>query len=59
VNFTKTLTIKDFQQVQQSSISQLSYYLRETWVNKLKEIIKQNFVESNEDKSKGREWFSL
>ena len=45
VNFTKTLTIKDFQQVQQSSISQLSYYLRETWVNKLKEIIKQNFAE--------------
>jgi len=37
------MKVDEFKQIQKSNISQLSYYLRETWVNKLKEIIKQNF----------------
>ena len=39
-NVTKTMKVDDFKQIQASSISQTSYYLKETWVNKLKEIIK-------------------
>ena len=35
--------IEDFKQIQNSSISQTSYYLRETWVNKIKDIIKGSF----------------
>ena len=42
-NVTKTMKVDDFLQIQASSISQTSYYLKETWVNKLKEIIKANF----------------
>lgn len=35
-NITKSMGIEDFKQIQNSSISQTSYYLRETWVNKIK-----------------------
>jgi dynein heavy chain, axonemal len=42
-NINKTMGIEDFKQIQNSSISQTSYYLRETWVNKIKDIIKGNF----------------
>ena len=39
------MKVDDFKQIQASSISQTSYYLKETWVNKIKEIIKANFSE--------------
>lgn len=42
-NINKSMRIEDFKQIQNSSISQTSYYLRETWVNKIKDIIKGNF----------------
>lgn len=42
-NINKTMGIEDFKQIQNSSISQTSYYLRETWVNKIKDIIKGHF----------------
>ena len=42
-NINKTMGIEDFKQIQNSSISQTSYYLRETWVNKIKDIIKGYF----------------
>lgn len=41
-NINKSIGIEDFKQIQNSSISQTSYYLRETWVNKIKDIIKGN-----------------
>jgi dynein heavy chain len=55
-NITKTMRIDEFKQIQASSISQTSYYLRETWVNKIKEIIKNNFQETS---STGKSWFNL
>jgi len=42
-NIPKTTKVDEFKQIQASSISQNSYYLKETWVNKIKEIIKANF----------------
>ena len=56
-NITKTMRIDEFKQIQASSISQTSYYLRETWVNKVKEIIKSNFQESSSGSAKS--WFNL
>lgn len=56
-NITKTMRIDEFKQIQASSISQTSYYLRETWVNKVKEIIKTNFQESSSGSAKS--WFNL
>lgn len=47
-NINKSLGIEDFKQIQNSSISQTSYYLRETWVNKIKDIIKGNFNDLGE-----------
>lgn len=44
-NVTKTMKVDEFKQIQTSSITQTSYYLKETWLNKLKEIIKTNFQE--------------
>lgn len=59
-NVTKTMKVDDFKQIQASSISQTSYYLKETWVNKIKEIIKANFSESNGgDDRYGASWFNL
>ena len=37
------MTVDDFNQIQASAISQAAYYLKETWVTKIKEIIKQNY----------------
>ena len=51
-NFNKTLKLDEFKQIEASSISQCSYYLRETWVTKIKDIIKDNFRNS-------KEWFNL
>jgi hypothetical protein len=34
--------VDEFSQIQTSSTQQTSFYLKETWVNKLKEIIKAN-----------------
>jgi hypothetical protein len=42
-NITKTMKVDEFNQIQASSISQASYFLKETWVNKIKEIIKSSF----------------
>lgn len=39
-NITKTMKVEEFKNVQSSSITQTSYYLKETWLNKIKEIIK-------------------
>jgi hypothetical protein len=42
-NITKTMKVEEFKNVQTSSITQTSYYLKETWLNKIKEIIKTQF----------------
>jgi len=47
-NFTKTLKLEEFKQIEVSSISQCSYYLRETWVSKVKDIIKEKFKDSGD-----------
>jgi len=46
-NITKSMQVNEFRQIQKSSTSQISYYLKETWVNKIKDIIKQNFSEDS------------
>jgi len=54
------MKVNEFNQIQKSSTSQISYYLKETWVNKIKEIIKTNFVEDPQvAREFGREWTSL
>ena len=50
------MTVDDFNQIQASAISQAAYYLKETWVTKIKEIIKQNYQEAPEGQ---RSWFNL
>ena len=52
-NITKTMRVEEFKQIQASSISQTSYYLRETWVGKLRDIVKNNFHDSS------KAWFNL
>ena len=52
-NINKSMRIEDFKQIQNSSISQTSYYLRETWVNKVKDIIKGNFNNIDND------WYNI
>lgn len=47
-NITKTQTVDEFSQIQTSSTQQTSFYLKETWVNKLKEIIKANHQEQSD-----------
>ena len=42
-NITKTMKVDEFKQIQSSSTTQTGYYLKETWLNKLKEIIKGQF----------------
>lgn len=49
----KTMRLEDFKQIQSGSISQRAYYLKETWVNRLKEIIKSYFS------GVGKGWFNL
>jgi hypothetical protein len=44
-NITKSMKCDEFDQIQKSSIGQISYYLKESWVNKVKDIIKTNFAE--------------
>ena len=50
------MNVEEFNQIQASSISQQAYYLKETWVTKIKEIIKQNYQEAAEGQ---RSWFNL
>jgi len=50
-NVTKTMKVDEFNQIQASSISQASYFLKETWVNKIKEIIKSSFSQQGESKN--------
>jgi len=60
VNFTKTQSVSDFKKVQDSSILRMSFQLRETWINKLRDIIKANFVETTDANGvKRRQWFNL
>jgi dynein heavy chain len=60
-NITKSMRVNEFRQIQKSSTSQISYYLKETWVNKIKEIIKLNFAEEPGAAygSFARPWYSL
>ena len=59
-NITKPMRVNEFNQIHNSSTSQISYYLKETWVNKIKEIIKTNFHEDPAvTQQYGRPWFSL
>jgi len=48
INFTKTLKLEEFKHLETSSIAQCSYYLRETWVTKIKDIIKEKFKDSSD-----------
>jgi dynein heavy chain len=59
-NITKSMRVNEFRQIQKSSTSQISYYLKETWVNKIKEIIKINFAEdAGQTTQFARPWYSL
>jgi len=65
-NVTKTMKVDEFNQIQASSISQASYFLKETWVNKIKEIIKASFTASQDTKASttgagasAATWFNL
>jgi dynein heavy chain len=59
-NITKSMKVQEFKQIQKSSTSQISYYLKETWVNKIKDIIKTNFAEDVASSSQfGKPWYSL
>jgi dynein heavy chain len=59
-NITKSMRVNEFKQIQKSSTSQISYYLKETWVNKIKDIIKTNFAEDPvQTQQFGRPWYSL
>jgi hypothetical protein len=57
------MKVDEFKQIQTSSITQTSYYLKETWLNKLKEIIKTNFAETQDQAQSGtsslKSWFNL
>ena len=55
-NINNTMSVDDFNQIQASSISQAAYYLKETWVTKIKEIIKVNHDKSLDGQ---RSWFNL
>jgi hypothetical protein len=60
VNFTKTQSVADFKKVQESSITRMGFQLRETWINKLRDIVKSNFAEkTDKDGNKIRSWFNL
>ena len=60
MNFAKTQSVADFKKVQESSILRMSFQLRETWINKLRDIIKTNFAEAQDGTGKVRkQWFNL
>lgn len=50
-NITKTMKVDEFKQIQSSSTSQTGYYLKETWLNKLKDTTKQNFEKPGDQAS--------
>jgi len=52
-NITNTMRMDEFQTTQASTITQTSFYLKETWVSKIRDIIKNNF--QNCDNA----WFNL
>lgn len=52
-NITKTMKVEEFKQIQKSSISQTSFYLRETWINRLKEIITIHFSPTHDMNATG------
>lgn len=59
-NLTKSLRCNEFNQIQKSSIGQISYYLKESWINKIKDIIKRNFEEDTAQAQwVGHPWYSL
>ena len=59
-NITKSYTLTEFKQLQNASTSQVSYYLKETWVNKIKDIVKTHFAEDPlQTQLMGRPWYSL
>ncbi len=51
-NLTKTLKLDDFMKIENSSISQCGYYLRETWVSKIQGIVIEKFQGA-------KDWFNL
>lgn len=54
------MKVIEFKQIQQSATSQISYYLKETWVNKIKDIVKTNFAEDAASANQfGKPWYSL
>jgi dynein heavy chain, axonemal len=57
-NITKTMAVSEFKQIQTSSLTQTSYYLKETWLNKLKEIITTQF-KAGEAAEGQKSWFNL
>jgi len=48
-NVTKTMKVEEFKQIQQSNTTQTTFYLKETWLTKLKDIIKNRFAEQPEN----------
>lgn len=52
-NISNTMRLDEFQNTQGSSITQTSFYLKETWVTKIKDIIKGQFATSD------HAWFNL
>ena len=61
-NITKSMRVSEFKQIQKSSTSQISYYLKETWVNKIKDIIKTNFTDDSASAHGwvgAKPWYSL
>jgi len=59
-NISKSMRVNEFLQIQKSSTSQISYYLKETWVNKIKDIVKTNFAEDPMTSQQfGKPWYSI
>jgi hypothetical protein len=59
-NITKSMSVTDFKQIQKSATSQIAYHLKETWVNRIKDIVKTNFAEDPvQSQTMGRPWYSL
>lgn len=47
------MKIDEFKAQQDSMLSQLMFYIKETWINRLTEIVKENFLHV------GKGWFNL
>ena len=41
--FTKRLRLEDFRQIEEASIQQCAHHLKDTWISKVRDIIKRNF----------------